>query len=79
MKERCYNITHKDYKYYGGRGITMCDEWKNDVKIFYNWAIINGWKKDLEIDRHNNNGNYEPDNCRFIIHKENCLNRSRTL
>lgn len=78
MKRRCYNPTQNGYKNYGGRGIIMCDEWKNDVVSFYNWAMANGYQKGLEIDRIDVNGNYEPSNCRFVSHKENCNNKRRS-
>ena len=67
IKNRTLNPKNKNYKYYGGRGIIICDEWKNDVKSFYDWAITNGYEEDkgLSIDRINNEGNYEPNNCRW--------------
>lgn len=79
IKERCTNVKSKDYKYYGGRGIKICDEWKDDVKTFYDWCMSNGWKKGLEIDREDNNGNYEPGNCRFVTHKTNGRNTRKSL
>lgn len=69
MKGRCYNSDNKAYSNYGGRGITVCDEWKNDFQAFYNWAMANGYKEDLTLDRIDVNGNYEPDNCRFTTMK----------
>lgn len=66
MKKRCYLKTHKAYKDYGARGIKVCDEWKNDFMSFYNWAIVNGYKEDLTLDRINVNGFYEPNNCRWV-------------
>ena len=71
MKARCNNPNTKSYKNYGGRGIKVCDEWQNNFKSFYEWAINNGYKEGLEIDRIDNNGNYEPNNCRFITKQEN--------
>ena len=70
MKYRCDNIKNPSYKSYGGRGIRVCDEWR-EYKVFKTWAINHGWKKGLTIDRINNNGDYEPGNCRFITRSEN--------
>ena len=65
MQDRCYNPNNADYEHYGGRGIVVCKEWLEDFINFYNWAIVNGYKKELSVDRINNNGNYEPNNCRW--------------
>lgn len=72
MKSRCSDIKDEHhYKHYFSRGITVCGEWKSDFMNFYNWAINNGYSDDLEIDRIDNDGNYEPSNCQCITHKEN--------
>ncbi len=75
MKERCYNVKNTAYKYYGGRGITICAEWLNDFQAFYKWAIANGYSETLTIDRVNVNGIYEPNNCRWATRAEQVKNR----
>lgn len=75
IKERCYNPNSKSYKRYGGRGIKMCDEWLNDYKSFETWAIANGYAPEFAIDRIDNDGDYSPENCRFVTLSENNQNR----
>lgn len=74
MKERCLNPNTPSYKNYGGRGIKVCDEWLEYIN-FRDWAMNNGYRDDLQIDRIENNGDYEPNNCRFVTHTVNSQNR----
>lgn len=75
MKQRCNNPHHKAYKNYGARGITVCDEWSNSSEAFFKWAFDNGYSEGLELDRIDNNLGYFPENCRWITHKEQQLNK----
>lgn len=79
MKGRCYNKNDPRYHRYGGRGIIVCDEWKNDFSTFYEWAKENGYDDTLTIDRKDNDGNYEPSNCKWTTVKEQCNNRSTNV
>lgn len=78
IKTRCYNQNDVHYERWGGRGITVCDEWKNDFQTFYDWAMSNGYQDNLTLDRIDNDGNYEPSNCRWVTttiqnrNKRNC-------
>jgi hypothetical protein len=65
MLVRCYNPENNNYHNYGGRGIRVCDEWRQSRDAFKNWAIANGWERGLQIDRIDNDGDYEPGNCMF--------------
>lgn len=73
MITRTTNKKENCYKRYGGRGISVCEEWKNNFMSFYNWSINNGWEKGLTIDRIDVNGNYEPNNCQWITMRENTI------
>ena len=76
MKQRCENENCHCYRYYGERGISICNEWKNDFLKFKEWADKTGYKANLTIDRIDVNGNYNPDNCRWATAKEQCRNKT---
>jgi len=71
--QRCENRNDRAYRWYGGRGIGVCSKWRNDFMAFRQWAVENGYKEGLSIDRIDNDGDYKPDNCQFITRSENVL------
>jgi len=73
MRQRCLNENHPSWHNYGGRGISICKEW-DDYEVFHNWAISNGYRDDLTIERIDNDGNYEPDNCKWIPRNKQPMN-----
>lgn len=76
MKQRCYNSNYYEFHLWGGRGIIVCEEWRNDFQAFYDWAMNNGYSDDLSLDRIDSTGNYEPSNCRWASAKEQARNTS---
>jgi len=79
MKQRCYNENSPAYEYYGGKGVYICKEWLDDFMNFYNWAKANGYGKDMSIDRIDPNGNYEPDNCRWVTMEKQQNNKLNSM
>lgn len=78
MRDRCNRKNSSSYSHYGGRGIRVCDEWNHSFDSFKNWAVANGYRDDLTIDRINNDGDYCPENCRWATRKEQTRNRKNT-
>lgn len=79
MVQRCTDETHWLYHRYGGRGITICEEWARDITSFYYWSLSAGYKNGLTIERKNNNKGYSPSNCKFVTLRENLNNTSKTI
>lgn len=79
IKRRCYVAGNHNYHLYGAKGVKMCKEWRNDFMVFYNWSILNGWAKGLQIDRINPFGNYTPENCRYVTNLVNIRNRRNSI
>lgn len=77
MKDRCRYKTNDNYDRYGGKGVKVCPEWFDDFINFYNWAMANGYNDELTLDRIDSNGNYEPDNCRWVTYKQQANNTRR--
>lgn len=76
LQVRCNYPSASHFKYYGGKGVTVCDEWTSDPAAFVRWAIENGYQRGLELDRIDANGPYAPWNCRFLSHVDNSRRRS---
>jgi hypothetical protein len=79
MRSRCNSETNPAYPKYGGRGIKVYENWLNDFQNFYDWAMENSYQENLSIERLNNDGNYEPSNCKWATSKEQNNNKSNNV
>lgn len=76
MVQRCYSHNNQKFPSYGGRGITICQEWMKSEEAFVDWALSSGFKRNLQIDRIDNKGGYSPSNCRWVTSSQNCRNKN---
>lgn len=81
MMDRCYNPRYKKWAYYGGKGVKVCDEWKNSYQPFLDWSLANGWEKGLQLDKDilGDGLLYSPETCKWVTRRENFDNRSNSL
>lgn len=79
MKQRCQDVNAINYRYYGGKGVSVCEEWRDNLQAFYEWSISNGYAEHLTLDRIDNDKGYSPDNCRWVTMKEQQNNRSNNV
>jgi hypothetical protein len=79
MKQRCNDPGHKDYRWYGARGVRVCDEWQHDFSAFRDWALSHGYEEDLTLDRIDRTSHYAPDLCRFTDRRGQANNRSQNV